>query len=80
MVGIDYDSFMILSIMGAHYLKHNNKLGSDWDTVWEDVSGWKGTISYQRTIPSKYQDNDIKKTRMTHAQRNKIVIILKAGL
>jgi len=25
MVGIDYDSFMILSVMGAHYLKHNNK-------------------------------------------------------
>jgi len=23
--------------MGAHYLKHNNKLGSDWDAVWEDV-------------------------------------------
>ena len=37
MLGIDYDSFMILSVMGAHYLKHNNKLGSDWDTVWEDV-------------------------------------------
>ena len=37
MVGIDYDSFMILSVMGAHYLKHNNKLGSDWDTVWEDI-------------------------------------------
>jgi len=37
MVGIDYDSFMILSVMAAHYLKHNNKLGSDWDTVWEDV-------------------------------------------
>ena len=37
MVGIDYDSFMILSAMGSHYLKHNNKLGSDWDTVWEDV-------------------------------------------
>ena len=37
MIGIDYDSFMILSISGAHYLKHNNKLGSDWDTVWEDV-------------------------------------------
>ena len=36
-VGIDYDSFMILSIAGAHYLKHHNKLGSDWDTVWEDV-------------------------------------------
>ena len=37
MVGIDYDSFMILSVSAAHYLKHNNKLGSDWDTVWEDV-------------------------------------------
>ena len=37
MVGIDYNSFMILSVSGAHYLKHNNKLGSDWDTVWEDV-------------------------------------------
>ena len=37
MLGIDYDSFMILSVMGAHYLKHNNKLGSDWDAVWEDV-------------------------------------------
>ena len=37
MVGIDYDSFMIISVMGAHYLKHNNKLGSDWDAVWEDV-------------------------------------------
>jgi len=37
MVGIDYDSFMILSVSAAHYLKHNNKLGSDWDTIWEDV-------------------------------------------
>ena len=37
MVGIDYDSFMIISVMGAHYLKHNNKLGSDWDAVWEDI-------------------------------------------
>ena len=37
MVGIDYDSFMILSVMASHYLKHNNKLGSDWDTVWEDL-------------------------------------------
>ena len=37
MVGIDYDSFMILSVMGSHYLKHNNKLGEDWDSVWEDI-------------------------------------------
>jgi hypothetical protein len=27
MIGIDYDSFMILSVTGAHYLKHNNKIG-----------------------------------------------------
>ena len=37
MLGIDYDSFMILSVMGSHYLKHNNKLGADWDEVWEDI-------------------------------------------
>jgi DNA-binding HxlR family transcriptional regulator len=47
MVGIDYDSFMILSVMGAHYLKHNNKLGSDWDTVWEDVRTSKIEEFYQ---------------------------------
>ena len=37
MLGIDYDSFMILSVMGSHYLKHNNQLGADWDEVWEDI-------------------------------------------
>ena len=37
MVGIDYDSFMILSVMGGHYLKHSDKLGADWEAVWEDV-------------------------------------------
>ena len=37
MIGIDYYSFMILSVMGAHYLKNNNKLASDWDQIWEDV-------------------------------------------
>ena len=41
MIGIDYDSFMILSVMGSHYLKHNSKLGADWDTVWEDVRSSK---------------------------------------
>ena len=41
MIGIDYDSFMILSVMGSHYLKHNNKLGEDWDTVWEDIRSSK---------------------------------------
>ena len=33
MLGIDYDSFMILSVMGAHYLKHSDKLGSDWEVL-----------------------------------------------
>ena len=37
MLGIDYDSFMILSVMGAHYLKHSDKLGSDWEAVWENL-------------------------------------------
>jgi predicted transcriptional regulator len=25
----------------SHYLKHNNKLGEDWDTVWEDIRSSK---------------------------------------
>ena len=37
MLGIDYDSFMILSVMGAHYLKHRDKLGSDWEDVWKNL-------------------------------------------
>ena len=37
MVGIDYDSFMILSVMGGHYLKHSDKLGSDWEDVWKNL-------------------------------------------
>ena len=37
MLGIDYDSFMILSVMGAHYLKHSDNLRSDWEALWEDL-------------------------------------------
>ena len=37
MLGIDYDSFMILSVMGGHYLKHSDKLGADWEAVWENL-------------------------------------------
>ena len=37
MIGIDYDSFMILSVMGSHYLKHRDKLGSDWEDVWKNL-------------------------------------------
>tara|TARA_B100000886_G_C20164400_1_gene383426 strand:+ start:65 stop:544 length:480 start_codon:yes stop_codon:yes gene_type:complete len=35
MIGIDYESFIILSTIGAHYLSHNTKQGSNWDRVWE---------------------------------------------
>ena len=37
MIGIDYDSFMIVSCIGAHYLKHNTPEGSNWDSVWENT-------------------------------------------
>ena len=37
MIGIDYESFIIISTIGAHYLKHNTKQGSNWDSVWENT-------------------------------------------
>ena len=35
MIGIDYDSFMIISCIGAHYLRNNTDEGLNWDSVWE---------------------------------------------
>ena len=35
MIGIDYESFIIISTIGAHYLSHNTKEGSNWDSVSE---------------------------------------------
>ena len=37
MIGIDYESFIIVSTIGAHYLTHNTKQGSNWDSVWENT-------------------------------------------
>ena len=37
MIGIDYESFIILSTIGAHFLTHNTKHGSSWDNVWEST-------------------------------------------
>ncbi|MDC3037272.1 hypothetical protein OA250_00480 [Candidatus Pelagibacter sp.] len=37
MIGIDYESFIIISTIGAHYLTHNTKQGSNWDGVWEST-------------------------------------------
>ena len=34
MIGIDYDSFMIVSCIGAHYLRNNTAQGLNWDAVW----------------------------------------------
>ncbi len=50
MIGIDYDSFMILSVMGAHYLKNNNKLAKDWDQVWEDIRTSKIEAYYNKKL------------------------------
>ena len=41
MIGIDYDSFMIVSCIGAHYLKNNTEDGSTWDSVWESTRSKK---------------------------------------
>ncbi len=37
MIGVDYESFIILSTVGAHFLTHNTKQGSNWDGVWEST-------------------------------------------
>ena len=37
MLGIDYESFMILSVIGSHYLKNNIAKSSNWDEAWEQV-------------------------------------------
>ena len=47
MIKIDYDSFMIISVIGAHYLKNNTSDGSDWDTVWENTRSKKIEDSYK---------------------------------
>ena len=37
MIGIDYESFIICSTIGAHYLTHNSKNTNDWNSVWEQT-------------------------------------------
>ena len=41
MIGIDYETFIIISTIGAHYLAHNTKQGSNWDSVWENTRNKK---------------------------------------
>ena len=37
MIGIDYESFIIISTIGSHYLVQQTLQGSNWDTVWENT-------------------------------------------
>ena len=37
MIGIDYDSFIIISCIGSHYLRNNTIEASNWDSVWEQT-------------------------------------------
>ena len=41
MIGIDYETFMIMSCIGSHYIKHNTKQGSNWDSLWEQTRSKK---------------------------------------
>ena len=41
MIGIDYETFMIMSCIGSHYIKHNTKEGSNWDSLWEQTRSKK---------------------------------------
>mgnify|MGYP005713864395 FL=1 len=45
---MDYDSFIIISSIGAHYLKNNSSEGSDWDSVWEMTRPKKIEESYNK--------------------------------
>ena len=46
MIGIDYDSFMIVSCIGAHYLRNNTTQGLNWDAVWELTRSEKVDFHY----------------------------------
>ena len=46
MIGIDYDSFMIVSCIGAHYLRNNTTQGLSWDAVWELTRSEKVDFHY----------------------------------
>ena len=37
MIGVDFDSFMIMSCIGSHYLRTKTKEGSNWDSIWEQT-------------------------------------------
>ena len=37
MIGLDFDSFIIISCIGSHYLRTKTKEGSNWDSVWEQT-------------------------------------------
>ena len=48
MIGIDYESFIICSTIGAHYLTHNSKDTNDWNSVWEQTRVKKTEEIYKK--------------------------------
>ena len=76
MIGIDYESFIIISTIGAHYLSHNTKEGSNWDSVWETTRQKKLGEVYSKkklTIFAVASILDIPKETV----RRKIEILIK---
>ncbi len=47
-IGVDYDTFMIISVIGAHYLKNKTIEGSNWDAVWEQTRSTKNEELYEK--------------------------------
>ena len=37
MIGVDFDSFIIMSCIGNHYLRTKTNEGSSWDSIWEQT-------------------------------------------
>ena len=37
MIGLDFETFMIMSCIGSHYIRTKTKEGSNWDSIWEQT-------------------------------------------
>ena len=37
MIGLDFETFMIMSCIGSHYIRTKTKEGSNWDFIWEQT-------------------------------------------
>ena len=79
MIGIDYESFIIISTIGAHYLSHNTKEGSNWDSVWETTRQKKlGDVYSKKKLTIFAVSNILNKPKET--VRRKVDILKKKKL